>query len=83
MHIIIIIIIIFIIIIIIIIDAITTINASDVLNCFQIGMLSNMSLLLRLCAGWFVDAIILSTWAAIDPMTIQLETMIDSQVKIA
>ena len=36
---------------------------------FQIGVLSNTSLLLRLCVAWFVDIIILSIWAAVDPMT--------------
>lgn len=36
---------------------------------FQIGVLSNTSLFLRLCVAWFVDIIILSIWAAVDPMT--------------
>lgn len=32
-----------------------------------------MSLLLRLCAGWLIDVIILSVWAAIDPFSINLQ----------
>lgn len=43
----------------------------------QIGNLSSLSLLLRLCAGLFVDAIFLSTWTAIDPLTRQLKTIND------
>ncbi|XP_029193493.2 gamma-aminobutyric acid type B receptor subunit 1-like isoform X2 [Acropora millepora] len=35
----------------------------------EIGVLSNTSLFLRLCVAWFVDIIILSIWAAVDPMT--------------
>ncbi|KAJ7383923.1 hypothetical protein OS493_024608 [Desmophyllum pertusum] len=46
----------------------------------ELGKLSNISLLLRLCAGWFIDVIILSTWAAIDPITITLN-MIDEEVE--
>ena len=38
-----------------------------------------MSLFLRLCAGWFIDVIILSTWVGVDPMTIELQ-MIDEEV---
>lgn len=52
---------------------------SDGFHSLQIGKLSNVSLLLRLCAGWFIDVIILSTWAAIDPLTINLQ-MIDEEV---
>ena len=52
---------------------------SDSFYSLQIGKLSNVSLLLRLCAGWFIDVIILSTWAAIDPLTISLQ-MIDEEV---
>lgn len=51
----------------------------DVFYSLQLGKLSNVSLLLRLCAGWFTDVIILSTWAAIDPITIHLQ-MIDEEV---
>ncbi|CAH3143342.1 unnamed protein product, partial [Porites evermanni] len=39
----------------------------------EIGKLSNVSLLLRLCAGWLIDVIILSVWAAIDPFGIKLQ----------
>lgn len=52
---------------------------SDGFHSLQIGKLSNISLLLRLCVGWFIDVIILSTWAAIDPLTINLQ-MIDEEV---
>ena len=51
----------------------------DIFHSLQLGKLSNISLLLRLCAGWFIDVIILSTWAAIDPLTIHLQ-MIDEEV---
>ena len=51
----------------------------DFFYSLQLGKLSNVSLLLRLCAGWFIDVIILSTWAAIDPLTIHLQ-MIDEEV---
>ncbi|XP_078375007.1 gamma-aminobutyric acid type B receptor subunit 1-like [Oculina patagonica] len=46
----------------------------------EIGKLSNISLFLRLCAGWFIDVIILSTWAAIDPIMIKL-MMVDEEVE--
>ena len=42
-------------------------------HLFQIGKLSNVSLLLRLCAGWLIEVIILSVWAAIDPFSIKLQ----------
>lgn len=51
----------------------------DIFYSLQLGKLSNISLLLRLCAGWFIDVIILSTWVAIDPITIHLK-MIDEEV---
>lgn len=51
----------------------------DIFYSLQLGKLSNVSLLLRLCGGWFIDVIILSTWAAIDPLTIHLQ-MIDEEV---
>ena len=51
----------------------------DVFHSLQLGKLSNASLLLRLCAGWLIDVIILSTWAVIDPVMIHLQ-MIDEEV---
>ena len=51
----------------------------DIFYSFQLGKLSNISLLLRLCAAWFMDVIILSTWAFIDPLMIHLQ-MIDEEV---
>ena len=55
------------------------------LKCFlfplQLGNLSSTSLLLRLCVALFVDFIFLSTWTAIDPMTMETEK-IDNKVNI-
>lgn len=46
----------------------------------ELGKLSNASLLLRLCAGWLIDVIILSTWAVVDPVMVHLQ-MIDEEVE--
>lgn len=43
----------------------------------ELGNLSSTSLLLRLCAALFVDFIFLSTWTAIDPMTMETENIVD------
>ncbi|XP_027040338.1 gamma-aminobutyric acid type B receptor subunit 2-like [Pocillopora damicornis] len=45
----------------------------------ELGNLSSTSLLLRLCVALFVDFIFLSTWTAIDPMTMETEK-IDNKV---
>lgn len=52
----------------------------SIFSSLQLGKLSNISLFLRLCACWFIDVIILSTWAAIDPLTKQLK-MIDEEAE--
>ncbi|CAH3032181.1 unnamed protein product, partial [Porites lobata] len=43
----------------------------------RVGNLSNRSLLLRIVAVWFIDVIILSCWAVVDPMTIKKESIFE------